>query len=352
VLSGLLKCGYIIDDWRVIVLKAETSSFKLILGIIISLIAVALLVFVADVQQVLESIKQIDTIIIVPVILLIGISLLVRAGAWQIILGKRISLKKSFFIINSGYFVNSFLPFRIGELTRAFLLLPAGLKFWEALPSIVLERLFDIGFTLGFFFIGLPFAAGFSQDANLAFLFTGLLIIGVILLYLLVKKRDIVINWFARSSYLRPELRDRILNLTKKILSGLEFLNNPAQVNKVLLLMIINWTIAVSYQYLLLKAFIPEAKLIWAIFMLGALGLGISVPSSPGNIGVYEASITIALVAFGADQDKALAFAIATHLLSLLITTLFGAYGLAREGSDLRDVWHYRIEHKRKLNNE
>ena len=83
--------------------------------------------------------------------------------------------------------------------------------------------------------------------------------------------------------------------------------------------------------------------------MLGALGLGVSIPSSPGNIGLYEASIIVALGAFGVDHNLALAYALASHILTLLPTTTLGAYGLIREGFALRDIWRFRAEQEKEI---
>ena len=328
-------------------MKLDRSKLRLIPGILLSLIALAVLILMIDGQQVLDSLRQIDPVIVIPVLVLILISLMTRAGAWRLILKERIPLQKSFFIINSGYFVNTVLPFRIGEITRAFLLLPAGIEFWEALPTILLERIIDFGFILSFFFIGLPFAAGFSQSPLLAYLAAGIIIGSIIILFILVKNKKKIQNWISTTSLIQPGLRDRLSRMVEAVYSSLEIITDPVQMVKILGLMFINWMIALASQYILLKAFIPDAHFVWTVFMLGALGLGVSIPSSPGNIGLYEASVTIALVAFGVDHNLALAYALVNHILSLLPTTMLGAYGLLQEGFALRDIWRFREEQKK-----
>lgn len=334
--------------WRTINLTLERSQIRLILGILISLAALLALIGLVDGREVLNSFKQINPVVILPVLLLLVISLLTRAAAWRIILKERISLPRSFLIINAGYFVNTVLPFRIGEIARAFLLLPAGLSFWEAFPTILLERIFDIGFALSLFFIGLPFAAGFSQGKTLAYLFAGLIILGLILLYLIARNHQSIIRGVENSSLIKPRLKGRLLNLANAVLESLRILTDPRRLVKVFLLMFASWIIALFTQYMLLRAFIPEAKLIWTAFSLGGLALGISIPSSPGNIGIYEASLTAALSAFGVNQSIAFAYALASHVTSVLVTTLVGSYGLVREGFALKDIWKLRQE-KRKL---
>ncbi len=322
--------------------KIRKVEFRVVLGILLSLAAMAVLFLIIDEKQVLIELKQVRLVVIIIVLALVTVSLLTRAAAWRIILHKRISLWRSFTVINSGYFVNTVLPFRLGELARAFLLLPSGISFWEALPTIVLERLFDIGFVVILFFITLPYTLNFHQGIAYAYIMAALVLVGLTSLYFLVRYQDRIISWIDQISSSGSKLIPRIKNLVKSVLSSLVILTDPLQVGKVFLWMLISWSIALATQYLLLRALIPDAKLLWAAFALGAVGLGVSIPSSPGNIGLYEASITLALSAFGVDHSTAFTFALLSHLLSLAITTPLGSFGLVREGYALRDVWQFR----------
>ena len=65
-----------------------------------------------------------------------------------------------FWTIGEGYLLNNFLPFRLGELRRAFLLSrKSGMQFMEILPTIVIERV-DLGFNAAIFLAALPFVVG------------------------------------------------------------------------------------------------------------------------------------------------------------------------------------------------
>jgi uncharacterized membrane protein YbhN (UPF0104 family) len=64
---------------------------------------------------------------------------------------------------------------------------------------------------------------------------------------------------------------------------------------------------------------------------------------------LYEASITLALSAFGVDQSVAFAYALTSHVLSLLVTTLLGSFGLVREGFALRDIWQYSKQQEKEV---
>ena len=315
---------------------------RLIVGILISIVVFAILLHFVNGEEILAAINQVRLIYLIPIYITILVYLIARSAAWRTILRNRISLTKSFLIINAGYFVNNLFPFRLGEVTRAFLLLPSGFSFWEALPAIILERMIDVLFAVALFLYALPFAINVTHGFTYASWMVFLVLVGFGLLFFLVKYQAQVLSWLENIKISWTSLHTKIYHLLKRFISGLGILTEPWQVVKVFLLASLGWIIAILYQYLLLKAFLPEAQIIWAVFALGALAVGVSVPSSPGNVGVYEASITLALIAFGVDRSVAFTYALTSHVLSLTATTLIGAFALVREGYAIKDILQFR----------
>jgi len=201
--------------------------------------------------------------------------------------------------------------------------------------------MFDVVFAVSLFLIGLMFVLNFSQGIIYAAILGGVVILGFGFLYFLVKNQNRVMDWLEGIKLPWTGFQDWLIKQLRSILSGLIVLSDPGQLLRVFSLMVLSWGIALLNQYFILIAFIPDARLIWAVFALGALGVGISVPSSPGNIGLYEASITLALTAFGVDRSLAFTYALVSHVLSLSMTTLFGSFALVREGYALRDIWQF-----------
>jgi uncharacterized membrane protein YbhN (UPF0104 family) len=66
-------------------------------------------------------------------------------------------------------------------------------------------------------------------------------------------------------------------------------------------------------------------------FVLLALNLAIAVPSTPAQVGVLEAGVVVALLAFGVPQTAALAFALLYHAAHVLPTLAIGLPFLWRE---------------------
>ena len=336
-----------VEGSRMTIKRVEKNQIRLAIGILISLVTFAVLLWFIDGNEVYSALKKVQLIWIAPILVLLFANIITRSAAWRTILQHRISLRQSFLIVNAGYFVNTILPFRIGEVARAFLLLPSGFSFWEAIPTILLERMFDIIFAVSLFLAALPFALSFPQGIVYATLIAGLVLIGLITLFLLVKNQNRVLIWLENLSLPWDRAQTRLIQGLRSIISGLKILSNPRELATAFGFMFLSWTIGLAYQYLLLKAFIPDAQIFWAVFVLGAVALGVSVPSSPGNIGIYEASITLALSAFGVDRSVAFAYALTSHFLSLMMTTLFGSFALVREGYALQDIWQFSKQHRK-----
>jgi len=101
----------------------------------------------------------------------------------------------------------------------------------------------------------------------------------------------------------------------------------------------LNWMIAVLQFFVLVRAFLPQAPLLWGSFTLAAMAFGVAAPSSPGAVGVMEAAIIGALSLFGVDPSTGLAIAVTAHLTNYLLTGLIGGYGLVQDGMSLSSIF-------------
>ncbi len=323
------------------------NSIRVGVGALISVAALAVLVWYIELEEVLQALRQLDYRYFPPMLILMVVSFWTRAAGWRTILPEKVTLWKTFLIINAGYFLNTLFPFRMGEVGRAFLLKPSGLDFWEAIPTIVLERIFDLILAVSLFLGALPFIFDYPQGTRYTALLGGLVIIGLCILFLVVRFQSSILTWIGEREWLGEGLKEGFLVRLRALLAGLEILSDPVRFLRAFLWMVLTWGLALGYQYLLLRAFTNQAELLWAAFGLGAVALGVSLPSSPGNIGIYEASLVAALMILGVDRSLAFAYAIVSHVLNVGFTTLFGSYALVHEGFELRKMWDYGVANKK-----
>ena len=306
----------------------------------ISIIALAVVFYIADFERFGDAIRLADYRIIALAIGLTVLWLIVRALAWRTLLREQATFSQVFFTINEGYLLNNVLPFRLGEIGRAFILSrKAQIGFWEVLSSILIERIFDLAFAVSLILISISFIVGAGWALEAALGFGVLVLVGFVLMYMLARNRERAILLFnglaEKIPFLQRFGRDRV----EAFFHGLAVLTDGRRSAKVFAWMVIDWVIGISQYYMLLLAFYNEAEPLWAAFTLGVAALGVAAPSSPGAIGVFELAVVGALAVFGLDPSIALAYAITVHLVQFLVTGFLGAFGFFKDGESLLNIY-------------
>ena len=316
--------------------------FRIGLGITISIAALALVFHFVDPAQALLALKEVDYRYLIPLVTLSGCSIGMRAMAWRTILPKRLPFRKVFLVVNAGYFLNTILPFRMGEIGRALLLKSSGLDFWQVLPTILVERAFDLLIAVGLFMGALPFILQLPQGSFLVIVIGVMVFLALAVLYFCVRYQVPILSWIETRTTPWPSIQERVHKSMREILSGLDVLTDIPRFARAFAWMALSWVLALCFQYLLLRAFLPQAEILWAVFALGAVALGVAAPSSPGSLGVYEASLVAALVVFNIPDSVALAYAILSHITNLIVVLPVGAYALFREGIAFKSLFENR----------
>ncbi len=293
-----------------------------------------------DLRKFGQAIRQADVRFLLAGILSEVLWLLARGFVWRTLLQNKASYKDTFISINEGYLLNNILPFRLGEIGRAFLLgRKAHLDFWQVIPSILIERLLDLAIAVGLFISTLPFVIGIPW-AKQAAIITGIIVlVGLGAVYILARNRQNVLVWIDKAGKRWSLLNKLAGHRVEAFFDGLGIITDSRLFIRALGWEGINWLIAVLQYYLFLRAFFLQPSLLWVLFALGVGALGIAAPSSPGAIGVFEAVLVGALVVFGVDASPATAFALAVHFSAYIVTGLIGGYGLYKDGESLSSLY-------------
>jgi uncharacterized protein (TIRG00374 family) len=316
------------------------SARRWLPGVVISLIAIIIIIHFVDLQRFVEAVRSANYWLVLAFLVTSVIWLMVRGIVWRILLRGRASYRDVFWTLCEGYLLNDFLPFRLGEMGRAFLLgRKARLGFMDVLSTIVIERVLDLAFSAAILLSAVPFVVGSAGAGRIAMLIGALVAAGMVVLYLLARNRDWALGLFQRLSARWPRLQTLGGALLDSFFSGLAILTDARLFLRFLLWMTLNWAIAIAEFYLLLLAFFPQATLSWSLFGLGAVAFGNAVPSLPGAVGTYEAALTGALTVLSGDQSTALAAVLTAHLIGYLIHGVLGTYALSREGETLMGVY-------------
>jgi glycosyltransferase 2 family protein len=317
------------------------SARRWLPGVIISLGLIAFILYKFDLRNLGQAILSANYWLLLLNLVISVVWLAVRGLAWHTLLRGRASYRDVFLTISEGYLLNNVLPFRLGEVGRAFLLgRKAKLDFMEVLPTIVIERAVDLAFSAAIFLGAIPFVVGASGAGRIAaIILGGLVIVGLVILYVLACNRDWAMKLFDQFTVRWPKLQKTGGNFLAPLFTGLAVLTDGWLFVRFLLWMALDWSISIFQVYLVLLAFFPAPQPVWALFGLGAVAFANAVPSLPGAIGVYEAALGGAIALVSRNQATSLAFALVSHLFGYVVTGIIGGYALSTEGETLTGLY-------------
>ena len=320
--------------------KRKNTFLQWIPGIIISLAAVLLLLYKIDLQELLKSFSKIQFLSFLAAILLFLLSLIIRSIAWRFFMQNQVTIRDAFFIENEGYLLNNLLPFRLGELGRAFIMgRVSGLGSANIFSTIVLDRICDVAIAGVFITITLPKALGQTTLPLLSWVLIGIILFGISALLILGFNQGKIQKYLENHEAKNKLFELRIKKGIIKFLQGLAVIRNPKYFIAGFTCLNFSWGIAIIEYYLLMQNFILTAPVWWTILGLGALAFGVAIPSAPANAGVFEVALIGALALVGVSTSIAMAYAMVIHLMHFVINCILGLIGLRIHGSSLSELW-------------
>ncbi len=304
------------------------SKSRIILGFAISLVFLYLAVRNVDWGMVLSGLKGIDPVYLALTIAGLFGSIFCRAFLWKSLLNfkKKVSWSHAFEAIIIGYMGNNILPFRMGELIRAYAMgKKEDLSKSLMLASIVLERLLDVLSLLIFFvalFLSVQLADWLVLSGIVVFCF---LILMVVLVYLAAKDAWKFSSWLTRLlRYFPAAISHQAERIAQSFIQGLALIKNGPQMILVILLSLSVWSVWTGAVYFGLKAFHLELPLTAPLLLVVVINMGVMIPSSPGFIGVFQYLCVVSLSFFTVPKETALGFSVVLHAIQYVPITLMG----------------------------
>lgn len=314
-------------------------NWRLLLGIGVSVVALALILKDVSWPALVGAVTQGDYRWLIPATVVMMIAMWLRALRWQSLLDNRIAAMRSFHIENAGNLLNNVLPLRLGEVARAYLVSrKSDVTAMQSLSTIFIERILDVLTMFALLLVVLPFVpapAVFVQGGQTA---AFLAVSAVIALFIAAAFRTQAVGLAKRLlSWLPTTLGETL------IARGDDFLRGVSAAGGKRLLAAIGWSIPIwlccgTGAFLMLLVFVPAAEVKMGFFVTCVQALGLSIPSAPLGAGIYEAVTIAGLAVFNIDHDTALAYGLLVHLYTFLIVALLGIWGLDREGESLGHI--------------
>jgi len=309
-------------------------------GAIISVGFIAVFLYFVDFGEMAEAIRNANYAFLTIAMIISFIWIGIRAQVWRTLLRNRASYMDVFWTVGEGYILNNFLPFRLGEIGRAFLLSrKSDMRFMEILPTIVIERVMDLGYSAVILLAALPFVVGAEGTESIGVVVGVIVVIGFALLYILARSNQWALDIFHKLSARWPSLQRFGGSFLESFFAGLSVLTDGWLFLRFIFWMTLNWGVAIVSYYFIIRAFFPETQLIWAMFGLGAVAFGGAIPALPGAVGTLEGAFGGALVLLTGNESVSFAAALTVRLYNYINSGVIGGIGLAREGQTLSGVY-------------
>ena len=321
--------------------ESRNNLKRIIPGVLVSIVLIAIILYFVDIKTTFAALRNANYGLIGIAFVLSFVWMAVRAVVWRTLLRDKPTYKDVLFTAGEGYLLNNFLPFRLGEIGRAFLLSrkSGGMTFAEIIPTIVIERAVDLIISAVIFLAALPYVVNSESSSAPGYILGGVMVLGLVFMYILARYNQWALDLFHKLSARFPSLQKVGGSFLESFFQGLGVLTDGWLFMRFLFWMILNWAIALLAYYLMVLAFFPDAQWLWAIFGLGMAAFGGAVPSAPGAVGTFEGAVVFALTRFTSDESTAFAAALTMRIYNYLNSSIIGGIGLVREGQTLSGIY-------------
>ncbi len=312
-------------------------NWQLWLGVIFSLVFLVLALRGVDLRATGNALLRVNALILGAAVASFVFSAAAKAFRWRLLLAvrKAPSFSRAFSVLSVGLMVNAFLPTRLGEFARAYLLgeAEADSKVY-VLGTVAVEKVADLLSLLVLLAVLLSqmtLPIWLAGPARGTALILAIVVPGFILL---VWQKDFVLRVVEKASRFGPSAwRDWLVRQTRHGLASLEIIRRPRLLVGLFIMSSIVWIISALTNFLVFLA-LRMAMPIWAsLLLLAVLQVGTAVPSSPGSIGVFQYLVILTLSIFAIDKNVALGYSLVLYLVIYVPIAILGIWGL----------WHEKI---------
>jgi uncharacterized protein (TIRG00374 family) len=311
---------------------------KILLGIAISLALLIWLFWNVDLREVAARLADTRWGWLTLSVALNLASLWARAVRWRHLFPRRAHPTHLLNATVIGYMGNNLLPLRAGEALRVYVVTRRGQRFWTAVATLVVERALDglaVGIVLAFVFFLVPTPREVAWAAEI---FVAL-VLGMLAVLVAITAAPLPCRILIRSLASRwPAIETRLLVIFDSMSEGLRGMRRPAQLLPTAIWSVAIWVLIVESVWTCFQAARLDLPMTAALCVIAFLGLGVSLPSSPGFIGVVQAATVLALSLFGIGKADALSFSLLLHASQFVPITAWGLLLLVVEHVSLKEA--------------
>ena len=299
---------------------AWAAPARRVVGIVVSVAFLALTLTRVDLAGAANAISRVAPLGIAAALVLAALEVAIRAERWRRLLTPfaPVGFRNAFSYLCIGYFANTLLPARLGDVARAVLAARAfGIPRLRTLGTILLERVADgvliLAITAGLA-LALPEARSLLEMARLVALVGAIGVLGLAVTLLVTHRSRVATT---RGGSL-------VRSVLARLGEGLTGARTPAGLAVFAGLSLVAFGVAVGALLAIAAALGIALSLPQATLVMGALALSTAIPAAPGSIGTYEFVGLTTLTGIGVAPEPAIALVVLIHLIAILPPALAG----------------------------
>lgn len=319
------------------------KQLKLLIGFIFSFLGLYYAFRNIEISDIIKSFESINYFWILTAIILLIIYTILRSIRWRILLFslKPVSVKDLFASNMVGYFGNSILPFKMGEVLRGYSISnKSNLKTSTVLGSIVLERVCDLGGLILVFLLVTLFYS-FPYDIKLSLIISVAIILFIfVLLWLISFKKELIMSKIKGTRLMGFKTAISFIRTLSSFSEGFTSLTSVKSFISVAILTVLSWFILYLVTYCTLLSLDFQIAWIEIAVVLLLTSMAMSVPAAPGAIGTHHFAtyyVMNNLLSFSNLDSQT--FAIVLHAVSYLPLVAIGSYYFFRSSVQIFDIF-------------
>lgn len=329
-------------------------KIKIIIGLFFSFGLILFILSGIDYQQITDALKSAKFTFIIAGLLMTFFALLIRSLRWKYLLQPlgSVSLYHLYSVTSIGAMTDMIMPARPGDLVRAYLIgKRAKVNKVSSLATIVIERLLDIMSILLILMFVLVFTTFQGNSIDFfnyvkygAFIFVFIAILIFLLLYVMKYHLDKLSILIKTCFGFLPGMQKWMIQIDSHLKSfkkGLSILRKGRYTYIIVCLSIFLWISYAFTNLIVLHSFNLQLPIIAAFYFLIFQIIGVSIPSSPGFIGTYHASVIAGFTIFMVSRELALSVAIIMHGIFFFPFIFLGLFFLGKEGLSFKKLWNF-----------
>ncbi|MEM2989021.1 MAG: lysylphosphatidylglycerol synthase transmembrane domain-containing protein, partial [Candidatus Bathyarchaeia archaeon] len=327
-------------------MDSRWPALKLLLsGALGAAIFGALLAYVGF-DKILRAFSPTSPALLLPCVAMTLASYWLRGMRWRLILGPGGSHLRSrdlFPAVVLGYFINSLIPIRVGEVARAALVSKrSGVNIFSGLSSIAAEKVLDVLSVICLASAPLLLSPrGLELPPQLLAFAQALSAISAIALLAMpfaVRRRGFFQRLLQGLVARLPRIGRRIAPAMESMIDGLSGMASPSSLSSAVALSFAIWALYALVGAAFLRAYGLGLPLSLSLLGMMVFTLSFALPAPPGYAGTFEFFWLLAFVPLGVGADEALAIGFAFHIFSLVLISALGSMVASWAGVSVVDL--------------